>query len=103
MARYDLNDMPMTEGRMLPSFSLREVDLPQIRQWEVNGKYYLIIEVEMLGKNSMKDYEAPDSGREKIEGYFRMNSVKELPPKEANRQSKKAFEGALAKARGGSQ
>jgi hypothetical protein len=98
---YNAADMPMHEGRMLPSFSLREVDLPQVRRWEVGGRYYLIIEVEMLGKNSMKDYEAPESGRDKIEGYFRMNSVKELPPKEANKESKRAFEGAIAKARGG--
>lgn len=98
---YNMTEaMPMHEGRELPSFTLREIDLPQVRTWEVNGKYYLVVQVEMLSKNSMKDYEATESGREKIEGYFKVLSVKELPPKEANKESRKSFEGALAKARG---
>lgn len=93
-------DMPMHEGRVLPSFTLREIDLPQVRNWEVNGKYFLVMEVEMIGKNSNKDMQAPNSDRAKIEGYFRVLSMKVPSDKEQNSLQKKAFEGALARARG---
>lgn len=98
---YD--EVPMHEGRELPYFSLREVDLSQVRTWEVGGKYYLVIGVEMTGKREVKHNmpkEAPESDKIKIEGDFKMTSVQLLPPKEAHKKEREAFENSLAKARG---
>lgn len=103
---YDdvLTESPMHEGRELPSFSLREIDLPAVLSWEVGGKYFLIVGVEMTGKRENKyrvDPEVPESDKVKIEGEFKMTSVQLLPEKEANKMERQAFEGALAKARSG--
>ena len=104
---YDsvLTESQMHEGRELPEFSLREIDLPQIASWEVGGKYYLVIGVEMSGKRENKysmstKAEAPESDKVKLEGDFVMTSVQILPEEEANKMEKEAFEGALARARG---
>jgi hypothetical protein len=99
-----LTEAPMHEGRELPSFSLREIDLPDVRVWEVGGKYYLIVGVEMIGKRERKGTlpeDAPKSDEGKIDGDFKMTSVQELPEKESAKMERKAFEGALAKAKSG--
>lgn len=97
------NEMPMHEGRDLPFFSLREIDLPQVRTWEVGGQYYLVIGVEMTGKREMKHNlpsTVPQSDKNKIEGDFKITSVQLLPPKEEHKKQRQAFENSLAKARG---
>ena len=99
-----LTDSPMHEGRELPFISLREIDLPQVAHWEVGGKYYLIVGVEMTGKKERKytlPEGAPQSDENKIDGDFQITSVQEVPPKEANKMEREAFEDALARARSG--
>lgn len=99
-------ESPMHEGRDLPFITLREIDLPEIPMWEVGGKYFLIIGVEMTGKREAKysiPEGAPESDKVKMDGDFKITSVQTLPEKEANKMERQAFEGALAKARGGSQ
>jgi hypothetical protein len=96
-------DQPMHEGRDLPFITLREIDLPEVRVWEVGGKYFLVIGVEMTGKRERKyslPEGAPSSDENKIDGDFKITSVQLLPEKEANKMEREAFEGALAKARG---
>ena len=99
----DLETMPMHGELRLPPLTLRETDLAEVAQWEVGGKYYLIIEVEQTAKRNSKNLEAPDSGRVKIEGDFQILSIKVPSTGEQEKMEKKAFEGALAKARSGSQ
>jgi len=72
--------MPMHEGRELPAFTLREIDLPQIRTWDVNGEYYLIVKVKMTGKNDQRVSEARED-MEKMEGNFEVHSIKALGDK----------------------
>ncbi len=40
--------IPESSDRILPSFSLTEKDLPEIKKWMVGGKYKLEIEVEQI-------------------------------------------------------
>lgn len=94
----------MTEGRDLPFVTFREIDLPQVREWEVGGKYYVIVGLEMTGKRERKGTlpeGAPKSDESKIDGDFKMTSVQLLPEKEANKMEREAFEKALADARSG--
>lgn len=97
-------EAPMHEGRELPNITFREIDLPEVRVWEVGGKYFLIIGVEMTGKRERK-FTLPEGASKadenKIDGDFRLTSVQLLPEKEANKMERKAFEGALASARSG--
>ena len=50
--------MPMHQGRDLPQFTFRQIDLPEVESWEVNGQYYLVLKVQMIGKRNRKDIEA---------------------------------------------
>lgn len=98
MTAYD----PIHQGRELPSFSLRQIDLPEILEWEVNGKYYLVLKVEMVGKRNRKDLEAPED-KQKIEADFQVQSIRSLgdKPVDASTLEKKEFEKVVAKARSG--
>jgi hypothetical protein len=102
---YDsvLTESPMHEGRDLPEVTFREIDLPQVRTWEVGGKYFLVIGVEMTGKRERK-YNLPEGAssadEKKIDGDFKLTSVQLLPEKESNKLEREAFERSLAKARG---
>lgn len=95
--------MPMHEGRMLPSITFRQSDLPQVLEWEVNNNYYLIVKVEMTGKRTMKNLDAPNSDRNKIEGDFKILSVKALgrEPLDLRKAEQKDWEETVAKALSG--
>ena len=88
----------MHEGRELPSFSLRQIDLPEVMNWEVNGQYYLVIKVEMIGKHNNPDLPVKQE-KSKIEGVFRMLNVKAVGdlPVDAKALEKKDFENTVAK------
>ena len=98
-------DMPTTQSeRELPSFRLRQEELPQVRSWAVNSKHYLILKVEMTGKNNTKDMGLNDfSDKEKIEGRFKVLNIKPLgdKPVDAKTLEREDFERVVAKARSG--
>lgn len=61
---------------ILPSFTLTEKDLPQMKDWKVGEKYDLCVEVEMT--KSMKGDEYPMYGQEpdkSVKGTFNIVSV----------------------------
>lgn len=95
--------MPMhAPGRDLPVFSLRQEELPELRSWSINGKYYLIVKVEMTGKNVASIYGKVDSGdKGKMEGTFEVLSVKALgdTPITVDNLEQADFEKKVAKAR----
>ena len=95
-----IDSMPMHEGRQLPKFTLREIDLPDILGWEVNSQHYLVVKVSMQGKEVMKDLDAPKSDRQKVEAYFEVMSIKPLgmEPVDVNRLEQEDFQKALATA-----
>ncbi len=55
-------DMP----RMLPSFSLTEKELPEIKDWNVGHKYTLVVEVEMVSSSKDEYGKSPLTSRFKI-------------------------------------
>jgi hypothetical protein len=59
------HDMPA----YLPSFSMTEKDLPEIKDWQVGKKYKLQIEVEMVS-SSKNEY-----GKTGLEARFKIHKV----------------------------
>ena len=94
--------MPLHEGRELPQFTLRQVDLPEVIRWEVNGEYYLVMRVKMTGKRNRQDLESKEE-KQKIEGDFEVMSIKALgdKPIDAKTLEQKHFESIVAKAKSG--
>ena len=66
--------MTYHDDRELPYFTLRQIDLPDILKWQVNGQYYLVMKVEMVGMRNRKDLEAYDAT--KMEADFQVLSIK---------------------------
>jgi len=93
---------PYHDSRMLPSFSLRQVDLPEILKWQVNGKYYLVLKVEMTGIRNRKDIEARED-QTKIEAAFQVLSVKPVGDKPIGVTAieKKEFEDLVGRIKSG--
>jgi len=56
-------DMPM---RMLPSFSVTEKDLPEIKDWKVGKSYTLQVEVEVVSMGKNEYGKSPLDARLKI-------------------------------------
>ena len=96
--------MPMHDERNLGSLRFREIDLPQIREWQVGGQYYLVVKVEQTsiennGMNTMM--EGPDSS--KYEANFKVLSVRALDKKpiSVKELEQKEFSEIYAKAMSG--
>jgi len=95
-------NMSMETERDLPYFSLRQIDLPEVREWEVGGEYYLVMKVKMTGKRSRADLpERQDQGS--VEGDFQMHTIKALDdkPVDVKTLEAKAFEAVLTRAKSG--
>ncbi len=98
-------EMPIhPPGRELPRFSLRQEELPEVKTWKVNSKYYIVLRVEMVGKSNTKARGLDDfSDKEKIEGTFQVLNVKPLgdKPVDAKSLEREHFERTVAKVRSG--
>jgi len=94
--------MPMQGERQLPQFTLREIDLPDLVNWEVGQEYYIVMKVEMVGKRNRKDLSLRND-QVKIEGDFEMHSIKPLgnKPVDATQLEAEDFEKAKAEALAG--
>ena len=98
---YDIST-PYHDERDLPSFTLRQIDLPEILQWEVNGKYYLVMKVEMTSIQNHKDLRATED-QDKLSANFQVESVKALgdKPVDAKTIEKDDFNRVVSKAKSG--
>ena len=96
-----MQDMPMSVESELPRFTLRQLDMPDVRNWEVGDQKYIIMRVEMVGKRNRKDLPARED-RGKVEGDFQMLNIKVLgdEPVDAKSLESKHFEMVVAKAKG---
>lgn len=85
--------------RQLPSVYFREEDLPELAGWSVGGKYYLVIGVEMTGKNAAMVGDGND--QKKLEGSFKILTVEKMKqsPQEQRTRERRAFERASAQAK----
>lgn len=59
--------------RELPSFSLSEEDLPEIKNWKVGGKYRLLVEVEQVSL-SKGDYYITENNK-KLHARFQVKKI----------------------------
>lgn len=97
-------EMPMHQGRELPQFTLREIDLPQVPEWEVGDQYYIVMKVKMVAKRSGDGMGMMNSNDgSKIEGDFKMLSIKTLglEPVDAKSLESKEFNDVVAKIKSG--
>lgn len=74
--------------KMLPHIYIDESDLPEVASWEVDKKYIIAIEVEMVGKRR-EEY-----GDEEIEGTLKITKVMALDD-----LTQEQFEKVIAKAK----
>jgi len=96
-------EMPVTyQGRELPSFTLRQEEVPELITWDIGSSHYLVIKVELVEKHNTKVLGLEDFGdREKLEGRFQVLNVKPLTDKPIDRKTieREDFERIVAKAR----
>jgi len=97
-----IGDIPMHQGRELPRFDLRQIDLPEILGWPVNSTHYIVVKVEVVSKNNRKDIESPQD-QQKIEAGLQILNVKALgdEPIDAKALEKQDFENVVARAKSG--
>ena len=90
-------EMPMSE-HMLPEFTIRSNDLPEVVKWEVGDKYYVVMKIEMVGKRSRKE-----GNQTFMEGDFKMHSIKTLgtEPVDAKTLEAKEFTSMVNKVKSG--
>lgn len=79
------NDSPVAM-RSLPTFSLDEQQLPEIKGWQVGKKYRLEIEVELvsLGKNEY-------ATKEPLDASFKIKKIRDLTPSDEELRAKKGY------------
>lgn len=96
-AKHVIADKDSEMGmRHRPTISLRQSELPEMKDWKVKGKYKLEIEVEMTSIGS-DEWEKTKP----IRGSFSVTSVKDITDKSAKDMSKGEFNKAYVKARSG--
>lgn len=95
-------DMPMSQGRQLPSFYLREIDFPEVNLLEVGGTCYVVMKVELVGKRAAKSI-GINNGNDgnKMEGEFQMLSIKKMSPDESKSVSSKEYQHFATKVKSG--
>jgi hypothetical protein len=91
---------PMHNERELPSFYLRQIDLPEVLTWKVGEQYYLLMKVEMTG---LEKYEDEDKKIKKMEGGFKVKSVRAIDGKPVDLKAveKEDFERKVASIKSG--
>ena len=75
-----------------PSFSLIDKQVPEIADWEVGKKYQMIVEVEMTGKNEVKerDEKIGVSGNFNILSYKTTDDVEDMSDEDVEKMMGKA-------------
>jgi hypothetical protein len=86
--------------KSIPTLHLSEEDLPEIKNWDVDKTYNLIVKVKMTGKNAGEEFPVDSEGEKdkKIRARFEVIKVKAPDYKDPFEMSKKEF--AKAKERG---
>ena len=83
-------DMDMPKMAMYPpSFHIDSKQMPEIKKWEVGGKYYLMVEVEQKSLNENED---------SMSASFDIIAYKHMPEKSYDEMSDEEMEMEQAKA-----
>ena len=67
---------PVEVERMPTTFTLRESDLPELKDWKVGGKYTITMEVEQVSASK------PESGKGEMDARFKVISAESETPEE---------------------
>jgi len=89
--------MPIQTSKDLPQITLRELDVAEIRYWEVNQEYYMVMKVKMTGKHTQYESKSPQDAKF-LEGDFKITSIKALgdEPVDSKRLERQDFERTMA-------
>lgn len=91
-------DMPMHEGRELPTIYVRSADLPEFMGWGLNTDHYVVMRVRLVGKEAVTIDQERDRG-EKFEGKLQIVSMKGVDMEPADRHEMEQAEFARVKAK----
>ena len=93
---------PYHNGRELPVFTLRQIDLPEIVKWQVNGLYYVVLKVEMTGVRNRFDLPAKED-QARLEADFKIVSIRPIgdTPLDTKSIEKKEFEDLVVSIKSG--
>lgn len=80
------SDMGMMIDDSLPTFSLTETQLPQVKTWKIKNKYKLEIEVQMTGTH-VREY---DRGKPVV-GSFKIIGIKNDSDDDETKRAKKGY------------
>ena len=97
-------DLPMTQGRVLPRLTFREIDLPEVKTLEVGDKRYIVLKVEMIAKSSGQSLGLTmGNDGSKVEGEFQVLTTKMLGMEAVDAKSleSKEFNAVIAKIKSG--
>lgn len=84
--RVEKDKMPMmneSPAMFPPSFSADDMQIPEIKHWEVGKKYYLTIQIEQKSKNESED--------NRVSGRFDIIAYKHLKEKPIDEMDDKEF------------
>ena len=80
--KSDIDIYPPTHRSYPPQFDVDDMQMPEIKDWEVGHKYRLIIDIEQTSKNENED---------RVSGNFNIIAYKYLKPKTIEEMTDKEF------------
>lgn len=82
----------MDQNTTLPTITFSSEDLPEVKDWAVNGKYRLVIDVEEVGVRKAEGFDVPTADvsegasvldqKKVVVATFKITSVEVCDPKE---------------------
>jgi hypothetical protein len=87
---------------MLPTFSLRQSDLPEVLMWGIGEVHYIVLKVKVVSKSVMTGL-PEKSDQSKMEATFETQGVRALTnkPVDADSLAKQDFENVIADVKSG--
>ncbi len=82
------NDDQPISGPPLPQFFADDSQIPEIKDWEVGGRYKLVIEVEQRSKSKVH---TSVGDKDTIDGRFDIVAYKHLPEKDIKDMTDEEF------------
>ena len=76
-----------TKGRNLPVIYVDDVQIPEIKDWDVNRTYKMVVELKQTSKSTM----TVGKGEERVDARFDIVAYKYLPKKEMKDMDSEEF------------
>jgi hypothetical protein len=90
------------EGRELPQFTIRQLDLPDLLDWQVSESHYVLCKVQVVGLRNRSDLPARED-RPKLEADLQVESIQVVgyTPINTKEIERKEFESLIGKVKSG--